>query len=221
MWTEGLKESDSSEDRITFHEYKLLMKGQPNDTTITSAPGSLSSLRSRSGSTASRKSLRIILEDVEINSSVEESSHWKQVNYQIQQQTLPNDNVQTVLEEPTTGVKGRGSSMTAMARNDSMRQSSIVFNKNMYRKNREMRLSVLEASKRFDIKRNEKGLRAAGLIMKRGVLTPAEIEDVHNNALFGAAVKRCGRCKTRNKTVSDVTGLLDNIAARGPLQHPL
>lgn len=81
-----------------------------------------------------------------------------------------------------------------------------------------MRLAILDATTMFDTKRNDKGTGGAGLIMKRGVLTSAEIEDAHNRALLGAAAKRCGRSKTRNNTVSDVSVLPDSHVL---LQHPI
>ena len=93
----------------------------------------------------------------------------------------------------------------------------LTANRVIYRKHREMRLAVLEASKQFDKKRNDIQNRNhqthAGLIMKRGVKPPVEVEDAHVRTLFENAAKRCGRPKrTRNKTVSDVTLLLASTA---------
>lgn len=91
--------------------------------------------------------------------------------------------------------------------------SPLMANRALYRRHRGMRLAVLEASKQFDKKRTDRQtqdlLMQAGLIMKRGAIPPVELEDAHTRALFDAASKRCGRSKrTRNKTVSDVTGML-------------
>ena len=91
--------------------------------------------------------------------------------------------------------------------------SPLVANRALYRRHRGMRLAVLEASKQFDRKRNERVSleipTQAGLIMKRGVRPPVELEDAHTRALFDAAAKRCGRARrTKYRTVSDVTGMI-------------
>jgi len=95
--------------------------------------------------------------------------------------------------------------------------TSIAANRALYRKHREMRLAVLEASKQFDKKRNDiqnQSLQThAGLIMKRGVKPPVEVEDAHARALFETAAKRCGRSRrAKNRTVSDVTGMMSKKA---------
>lgn len=91
--------------------------------------------------------------------------------------------------------------------------SPLLANRALYRRHRGMRLAVLEASKQFDKKRTDRQTKdipvQAGLIMKRGAMPPVELEDAHTRALFDAAAKRCGRTRrTKNKTVSDVTGML-------------
>lgn len=100
--------------------------------------------------------------------------------------------------------------------NDSS-MTPIAANRALYRKHREMRLAVLEASKQFDKKRNDIQNRShqthAGLIMKRGVKPPVEVEDAHARALFDSAAKRCGRSRrAKNRTVSDVTGMMSTKA---------
>ena len=97
--------------------------------------------------------------------------------------------------------------------------SSLHVNRALYRKHRELRLSVLEASKQFDMKRADKRNKdtmatRAGLIMKRGAMPPVELEDAHQRALYEAAANRAGRRKgqsRRTKTVSDVSGLLSQL----------
>lgn len=91
--------------------------------------------------------------------------------------------------------------------------SPLMANRALYRRHRGMRLAVLEASKQFDKKRTDRQTKdlpvQAGLIMKRGSMPPVELEDAHTRALFDSAAKRCGRSRrTKNKTVSDVTGML-------------
>ena len=89
-------------------------------------------------------------------------------------------------------------------------ESPLLVNRALYRKHREMRLAVLEASKQFDNKRKTiQDSTQAGLIMKRGAKAPDALEDEHTRAMFEAAAQRGGRARrTRNKTVSDVTGMM-------------
>mmetsp|Transcript_11369 Transcript_11369/g.14975 ORF Transcript_11369/g.14975 Transcript_11369/m.14975 type:complete len:109 (+) Transcript_11369:1-327(+) len=89
-------------------------------------------------------------------------------------------------------------------------KSPLIVNRALYRRHREMRLGVLEASKQFDNARKFRQQKEkAGLVMKRGAKPPIEIQDQHNRAMFEAAARRCGRAKReRNRTVSDVSGML-------------
>jgi hypothetical protein len=90
--------------------------------------------------------------------------------------------------------------------------SPLVLNRVLYRKHREMRISILEASKQFDQKRKTLQASQAGLIMKRGAKAPDAMEDKHAREMFEAAAKRCGRARrSRNKTVSDVTGMMMQV----------
>lgn len=84
--------------------------------------------------------------------------------------------------------------------------STLVRNRALYRRHRAMRVSVMEASKKFDRQRSRR-LAEPGLIMQRGVRTPLELEDEHTHKLYQAASKRCGRGR-RLKTKSDITGML-------------
>ena len=91
-----------------------------------------------------------------------------------------------------------------------------------YRKHRDLRIAIIEASKEFDTKRQAvrtaTPLQKAGLIMKRGSEAPQDLEDLHQRALFDAAIRRGGRqaldkpVKTghrRKRTQSDITGLMN------------
>lgn len=107
-----------------------------------------------------------------------------------------------------------GSAHAPSAHDSHGSMSTIAANRALYRKHREMRLGVLEASKQFDKKRhqiqsNGNGMSRATLIMQRGAKAPVELEDMHSRKLYEAAARRCGRTRrTRNKTVSDVTGMV-------------
>lgn len=84
--------------------------------------------------------------------------------------------------------------------------SILVRNRALYRRHRAMRVSVMEASKKFDRQRSRR-LAEPSLIMQRGARTPLELEDEHTHKLYQAASKRCGRGR-RLKTKSDITGML-------------
>ena len=112
-----------------------------------------------------------------------------------------------------------GSSQSLIGSAEGLDASSLLVNRALYRMHRELRLSVLEASKQFDMKRadirNKDNMATrAGLIMKRGATPPVELEDAHQRALYEAAANRAGRRKgqsRRTKTVSDVSGLLSQL----------
>ena len=101
----------------------------------------------------------------------------------------------------------------------------LIANREQYKKHRDLRMALLEASKDFDIKcqarraameGKELGspVEGAGLIMKRGACTPKHVEYAHQQALLEAAVRRGGRQgHRRRKTQSDVTGMLTSEAA--------
>ena len=90
-----------------------------------------------------------------------------------------------------------------------------------YKKHLDFRMAIIEASKDFDTKqqalRTATPLPKAGLIMKRGSEAPQDLEELHQRALFDAAIRRGGRQaldkQTRRghrkrRTQSDITGLL-------------
>lgn len=104
----------------------------------------------------------------------------------------------------------------------------LLANREHYKKHRDLRVALCEASKAFDMKRQGRlvegtdkdlgsPLQCANLIMRRGSRAPADLESAHQRALVKAAVSRGGRhgsakhVKTRQRrkrTQSDVTGML-------------
>ena len=105
----------------------------------------------------------------------------------------------------------------------------LLANREQYKKHRDLRIALCEASKAFDMKTGalhaksvDKELRSphqgANLIMKRGSLAPPDLESAHKQAVFDAAVRRGGRHgyvkragmagHRRKRTQSDVTGML-------------
>jgi len=237
IWRDSLQECKAHLERITFDDFKMLMKGQPKErrgsfppTGLLLAAQTCSSSRGHEPSPleavpeGERKvasehpeeiSKREGFAKVRSRSYEQKATVWDQsvasMNFGEEEIKMPE------LERDASlalVLPGKVSDEVDQAiRDPSM--SPLVVNRSLYRKHREMRLAVLDASKQFDKKRNDirnkPDLPAAraSLIMKRGQRPPVELEDAHTRALFEAAAKRCGRSRrTRNKTVSDVTGMI-------------
>lgn len=81
-------------------------------------------------------------------------------------------------------------------------KSPLVIGKTIYRVNREMRIAVLEAVKRFEREEAKCGSKAPGLVMQRGSTPQAEEE------LLATAKKQSGRTRHRCRCTSDLTGML-------------
>jgi len=244
IWRDSLQDCKAHLDRITYEDFKRIMKGQPKEHARMPPPTVLLSTPSAK---IDAKPLSVVPEgdkhavsspDLEAQGEEEllgeqqgspsrsgmkrsrsyeqKSSLWDQSTSSLNLDDFPppvldRDASRAVLLPGKTRDELHNEIIT-----DS-RASPLVVNRALYRKHREMRFAVLEASKQFDKKRleiqemsapNEMDKRAS-LIMKRGVRPPVELEDAHQRALFEAAARRCGRARrTRNKTKSDVTGML-------------
>jgi calcium-dependent protein kinase len=115
--------------------------------------------------------------------------------------------------------------------------SALAVNRKLYRAHRQMRLAVLEASKRFEeerIRRTKEELRAsqeseakgkhwgAGLVMRRGHQKELSSEFIRSlmkerqtahEILVETAARRGGRgTRSRKKTISDMSGMLLSIS---------
>lgn len=117
-------------------------------------------------------------------------------------------------------------------------KTPLVVNRTLYRAHRQMRLAVLEASKRFEEQQAQRardiltaeeegkeadgmGTYGAGLVMRHGQKKPVTSEAVRTwllqnekrqEALVEKANKRCGRGRrTRKKTISDMSGMLASM----------
>jgi hypothetical protein len=227
IWLDSLTQCGTKLDRITFSEFKLLMKGQPhNEQKLHMSSTAFGSNR------ATIHNLPTVLEsDPPLEALSTSSSLSGDELFLPNREDFPKKRSQSLSEtsggspwkhesSSSLGVT-RASCSFVLATNvrkqleDAMDKSvsPLINNRTIYRKHREMRMSVLEATKQFDKKRNDlnaKNLSKAGLIMKRGSRAPSELEDAHARALFEQAAKRCGRNRrTRNKTVSDVTEMLN------------
>ena len=124
-------------------------------------------------------------------------------------------------------------------------KTPLVVNRTLYRAHRQMRLAVLEASKRFEEQQAERareilsaeeegraiGAYGAGLVMRHGQRKPVTSEAVRTwliqnekkqEALVEKANKRCGRGRrTRKKTISDMSGMLASINTKEAANAPL
>jgi len=208
IWKDTLA-SIKSVDRITFTNFKMLMKGQPDHPKQRRGSVDLSPLPE--GKAAESK-VGLPEDDTDPRQYRPQRSQshdhktglkWQSSSDETMSpaMTVLQTTQSAALEATTTHLRSSGS----MA---SVDPSPLVANKALYRKHREMRMAVLSASKHFDRKRNDR--RApAGLVMKRGAKPPVELEDKHAREMFEAAARRGGRARrTRNKTVSDVSQML-------------
>lgn len=120
-------------------------------------------------------------------------------------------------------------------------QSALAVNRQLYRAHRQMRLAVLEASKRFEEQQtrhardvilaereaegktdgNMGGMIQAGLVMRHGLLKQVSSESIRRlllknqeeqQALVEKANRRGGRGRrSRKKTISDMSGMLSSM----------
>lgn len=127
-------------------------------------------------------------------------------------------------------------------------KTPLVVNRTLYRAHRQMRLAVLEASKRFEEQQAQRardiltaeeegkeaeamGTYGAGLVMRHGQKKPVTSEAVRTwliqnqkrqEALVEKANKRCGRGRrTRKKTISDMSGMLASMNTEEEANAPL
>lgn len=131
------------------------------------------------------------------------------------------------------------SSLNDIVRDES--KSNLAVNRKLYRAHRQMRLAVLEASKRFEEqqaehardvllaqheaegKHNEYGVIQAGLVMRHGTRKQVTSEAIRTllrenqkqqQALVEKFARRGGRGRrSRKKTISDMSGMLSSMGA--------
>lgn len=256
IWRDSLQECKAHLDRITYDDFKLLMKGQPKEPRRTSSlqfQTSAGSMLMPPDLTETKSTTLGVVHEAppEVQSSPSLVDHFNQQaeqrladerrgafgkkrskSYEAKANvwdqgsiSVSNDDdmdlMPPCLERDASRalmLPGRMALAGDVQHTQLIRDTSkspLLVNRALYRKHREMRLAVLDASKQFDKKRHEilnkspPVAHRASLIMKRGERPPVELEDQHQRALFEAAARRCGRSRRlRNKTVSDVTGML-------------
>jgi hypothetical protein len=255
IWSDSLKECKTRLNRITFEDFKGMMKGQPKEAQPMRACSSEPTLPLEAVIEGGSGELKRNpfhsspeLDNLDHPNDKRHAYGMKRSHSHTIQATMwdsSTDLEPEIAPAPSTAsgwfsalfsTPSRAAADDASAAGrDGLRiapsaSSTIGANRALYRRHREIRVSVLEASKQFDKKRAERRTentdksssnnsstsngvppdhRGASLIMRRGAQAPIELEDAHQRALFEAAARRCGRMRReRNKTKSDVTGML-------------
>lgn len=260
MWSESMRQCKCKSERITYDDFRLLMKGQRRETMTGQRRGSLiwgntsemlhlseitesgieeeteeemalsSSSEESYDSSGQRKSKPGARSKNAIfrrkrSRSFDDSHHNASKKWFIDDEEGPRKGRRPSLPPKLCPISTPKGEIVKVLANDA--KTPLMVNRTQYLKHRDLRVAVVEASKSFDIKcqeRSQQGLGSPGLIMKRGDMTPSHLEDAHQKALFDAAVRRCGRlslCRSthdspagggrrqrRKKTVSDMTGMI-------------
>lgn len=216
IWSEGLLECKCKLNRIYFEDFKKLMKGQPKDIAVAPKLASIPSGAELHDNAiiedVVRRSACNAMEDNAQTSPSRSYGKPRSASYELkspktwEDETTETRDASSARHIPTRSMLGPVNSMKELDPD----LSPLASNRALYRKHREMRLAVLDASKQFDSKRkNRSNPGQAGLTMRRGsILLPAELDDTHTRALFANAAHRSGRRTRREKTVSDVTGMI-------------
>jgi len=178
-------------ERIYYDDFVLLMKGQTKQETVQSKQ--FFSTR--------------FIEDNAAKQRAKSLSHTaRPMNFDNEEQfsilrspMLASDSSRAVV---LPGCQGSARKVDRIIEDETM--TPLAANKTLYRSNREMRLAVLEASKRFEEKQTQRSKepKKAGLVMKRSSC-PSEQD------LLTTAKRRSGRGRTRRyRTCSDLTGMV-------------
>lgn len=196
IWRVSLKECNASHDRITFHDFKTILKGQPKG----AAPLQLSVASSfpphgqrrlsagaalltsavfeaaafDDGSFRRDSYFRAFRDSVTSAPTPNPESHSQEheagsCNGEAEEASGSTNNFQSTLGLP---LYSRPVGTAGEKQLESSRRSSLLTKSPLYRHHIEMRHAVMEASKRFDQKLSDMQTRAshsrASLIMKRG-----------------------------------------------------
>lgn len=245
IWSDGLCQCSGCDDKhINYEDFRSIMKGQ-----VPEAPGiprpspglgpRILSARKRSGSLppgplgSSSSSLPPVDESAKLDESKTSfvtpgRSYERQRSHSMKEKRADrwvnyddDDNSQSSLI-----LAGRDSpDVLGVITDDS--KTRIEVNRAVYRAHREMRMAVLEASKRFEEERARReharkvalGLRngsmlhrRASLVMRRGSVADLSMtrDDKEQEEIINNASERGGRPprRKRKKTVSDMTGML-------------
>jgi hypothetical protein len=195
IWSEGLLECKCQLARINFDDFKMLMKGLPKE-------GNSAPLGRSSG-----PKLPTIPSEAKLQGCVDIKTPQCDIP------TTPSRKPRSTsyeLKSPRIWDDEKIESRDPTALNAPLLRAVNAKKDHRYRMQREMRLAILDASKRFDISREKRSNPGkAGLVMRRGSI-PVDLDDAYTRGLFDSAAHRCGRrtVRSQKKTVSDVTGMI-------------
>ena len=191
IWKDAVDHTDSRHDCITYEDFLLLMKGQPQKVPARSRLNQQifgpipENGESFSGLTESGESLRRVYKKMR-SRSMDHTTQPKRTRLL----NLQHRNIQDVMSDES--------------------QTPLKIHRNLYRAHREMRLAVLEASKRFE---EEQAKRQKALPMQRdstgNFVSDKKVMSDRQMKLDAASQRggRADRTSRRKKTVSDVSGL--------------
>jgi hypothetical protein len=216
MWKDTLKHAPRKANRLSYVDFLELMKGQPQSESSTN--GALEPVLEivsdeSLGGADPDLSGQAASQPVSLHTAMDIPARYKKMRSRSFDHTKPVVDWDAERTSSLAMLPFMYGDESGEFHNDPS-LTPLVANRAIYRRHRVMRMAVTEASKSFDRKRNERNAAKetpmqAGLIMKRGSKPPVELQDAHTRCLFDAAAKRCGRSgRARNKTTSDVTGML-------------
>jgi calcium-dependent protein kinase len=256
VWSEGLSQcaNGNENQHICYEDFRSIMKGQaPEKPGIPRPSPGLGprriSSRKRSGQGVTPGGSVPELPPVDESTKLDDESYYKTPDHVYVRQRSHSmkekraarwvnyddeDNSQSSLV-----LAGRDSPDVVEVISDDSR-TPIEVNRAVYRAHREMRMAVLEASKRFEEERARReharkvalGLkngstlhRRASLVMKRGSVADLSMsrEDKEQEEIINNASERGGRParSKRKKTVSDMTGMLAQTPVSGSASSEL
>lgn len=194
IWTDT---AGSSVDCITFDDFLMLMKGQEP----VEAPAARVTNINRTAIESIPEEGYVISEN-----AIEREDFSRQIMYR-KMRSRSMDHTPKRVSLLTQQHKNIGN----VIKDDS--KSPLVVNRSLYRAHRDMRLAVLEASKRFEEKRAKRQENdGAALPMMRRESTVASSSSWNKKAPSDQQIKLVNAChrggrSMREKTVSDVSGL--------------
>ena len=206
MWADTVTQADSRRDRITYEDFLLLMKGQPLEAPARSSREE--SFDKRIGFEPIPECEAVDDRELDVSESGESLRRlYKKMRSRSMDDTSPKRASMSLISHQHRNIEN-------VLTDES--KSNLVVQRTMYRAHREMRMAVLEASKRFEeqqAKRQNAELGAFALPMRRESIgdrnTSLVVEKKatsNQQSLLDDASHRGGRSKTsRVKTVSDVS----------------
>lgn len=213
IWLASLKECNAHPARITFSDFKKLMNGQPKN----SAQNEVTAIALLPVVVEGEHHETCLPQLIDNYAVIPESGDGHVYIKKHARSRSHGDNSSFWNGDATCGNVAKDARLTMLLSGNIERKlEKTVEDRALYRKRLDMRLAVVEASKRFDKKMLDMQSCAspnAGLIMRRakGPLGDlAETVDAHTRSRVSAAAKKTERPpprKARRKTVSDVAGM--------------